>query len=388
MKNILVIGFSTRNIVCSGKKAGYNMYSLDTFCDYDLLECADAAIQLSAPEGFDVKSIESDEIIRLVETFGVEFDAIILGSGFETLEIPNCQYPILRNDIDIMKKVTDKSVFASILKEMGIPQPHLFSLHEKESIKYPVMIKPVCGGGGRFNRILEDQDDINSYKQLIESFGINFSEKDFIIQEYITGVPASVSVISTKEEAFAIAVNEQLIGTTWLTDMPFAYCGNITPFETPFADKMRELAEEMIIKLGLIGSNGIDFIVTEDGPVVIELNARFQGSLDTVEMATGISIFDAHIRSFENELDIQDTKITRYAGRAILYGNKELFVTERIQKSIMKTETADIPNVGHTSYANEPIVSVLATGNTKDEVLNKLKNSVMFIRESLDVKES
>ena len=40
MKNILAIGYSSRNIVCSAKRAGYNAYAIDAFCDIDLAGCA------------------------------------------------------------------------------------------------------------------------------------------------------------------------------------------------------------------------------------------------------------------------------------------------------------------------------------------------------------
>ncbi|WP_406662248.1 ATP-grasp domain-containing protein [Methanolobus sp. ZRKC3] len=385
MKNILVIGFSTRNVVCSGKRAGYNMYALDAFCDHDLNECADAAIQFDIEDGFDVKSIKVEEILQLIEEFGVDFDAIIPGSGFETIEIPNCKYPILRNDVATMQKVTDKSIFANVLETMGFPHPLKFSLDGGMGIDYPVMVKPVCGGGGIFNRVIQNRDELDSYLDFLEGGEIPLSKKDMLIQEYLEGIPASVSVISTKDAAHSVAVNEQLIGIPWLTDMPFAFCGNITPFESPYTGRMKELAEELILKIGLIGSNGVDFLVTEKGPVILEVNARFQGSLDTVELASKINIFDAHMKAFEGQISIPDSPVCQYAGRAVLYGNREVEITEEIRGRILKKRSADVPNCGHVSCANEPITSVLATGGTREEVVNELKNSAMFIHESLDV---
>lgn len=385
MKNILVIGFSTRNVVCSGKRAGYNMYALDAFCDHDLKKCADAAIQLNIEDGCDVKSIKSEKILELINSFKVEFDAIIPGSGFETMDIPSCKCPILRNDISTVQKVSDKSVFAGILEEMGLPHPRVFSYNRKEDIEYPAMIKPASGGGGIFNQMVENENEMEAYMDHIENSECGLSKTDMLIQEFITGIPTSVSVISTKEKANSIAVNEQLIGTSWLTNMPFAFCGNITPFKHQFTEKMKELAEKLVLKLGLVGSNGVDFLLTENGPVIIELNARFQGSLDTVELATGINVFDAHMKAFQGEMLSSEVSSEKYAGRVIIYGNRELKISEKMQKNIIEMETADVPNVGHIAYADEPISSVLSSGDTKDEILSQLKDSVMFIRKSLDV---
>src|SRR5664280_3631874 len=46
MQNILVIGFDTRNIVCSASRAGYKVCSIDAFRDFDLQECAYASALL------------------------------------------------------------------------------------------------------------------------------------------------------------------------------------------------------------------------------------------------------------------------------------------------------------------------------------------------------
>ncbi len=62
---------------------------------------------------------------------------------------------------------------------------------------------------------------------------------------------------------------------------------------------MEKLAEELVLDFKLLGSNGVDFLVTETGPIVLEINPRFQGSLDTVEKAMNINLFEAHVRCFK-----------------------------------------------------------------------------------------
>jgi hypothetical protein len=46
MQNILVIGYNNRNIVCSARRAGYNVCSIDAFRDLDLQECTYASALL------------------------------------------------------------------------------------------------------------------------------------------------------------------------------------------------------------------------------------------------------------------------------------------------------------------------------------------------------
>lgn len=396
MINILVIGFSTRNIVCSGSRAGYNMYAIDAFCDHDLQQCARDFAKLDIDESFDASKISLDEISELIEGFGVEFDAIIPGSGFETIGLERLPYWILGNDPRIMAEVSDKHLFSIFLKKRGVAHPETVLLHDIGMLEFPIMVKPACSGGGIFNMKVESPEDLLLLGNRLKKAGMPPGKSKIIAQEFVEGLPVSVSVLSTKDRAVAIAVNEQLIGTTWLTEMPFAYCGNITPFDTPYASEMKQVAENIILELGLVGSNGVDFIITESGPVVIEVNARFQGSLDSVEMATGMNLLESHLKAFEGIIEIpaeitslkEKGSVNKYAGRCILYSERNMVMTETVRDMLLERDVCDIPVAGQVIGPNEPVISVLSFGNDRDEVICGMKDSVMFIRESLNLLES
>ena len=393
MQDILVIGYSTRNIVCSGTRAGYNVYSIDAFIDSDLVECAVASRVFDPDETANVKGISRERIAELIDSFGIDFDAIVLGSGFEMIDLNDLPCPILNNSPSVMQEVSDKERFAKKLASMGMPHPQTYRMSDIGSVSYPVMVKPKCAGGGTFNRIAEDVSGLNSYLDEISSTGVGMdadlgiSVDDMLIQEFVSGVPVSVSVISTKQTAVAVAVNEQMIGVPWLTGLPFAYCGNITPYETPYAEKLCEMAEELILKLGLVGSNGVDFILTDAGPVVIEVNARFQGSMDSVESATGINLFDAHVKAFAGELsqELKTRPVAKhFAARAVVYAKDRVVIDEQAMNELHKESVMDIPNIGYLADVNEPVTSVLCTEKTRGDVMMNIKKSVCNIRDIID----
>ena len=382
MKDVLIIGYSTRNIVCSARRAGYNVYSIDAFTDLDLVECASGSRAFDLDENVDIKTISREKITELMDSLGVDFDAIVLGSGFEMMDLTSLSHPILNNSPRIMQKVSDKEKFAKKLVSMNIPHPHTYDLSDIRHIRYPLMVKPKCAGGGKFNKLVFDVGELNSYLDKISNVGMDISADDMLIQEFVSGVPVSVSVISKKGSAVAIAVNEQMIGISWLTGLPFAYCGNITPYETPYADKMCDMAEDLILKLGLVGSNGVDFILADTGPVVIEVNARFQGSMDTVELATGINLFDAHVKAFTGELlpELQTRPETKqYAARAIVYAKKRLLIDEMTIDELRNEPVTDIPNSGYLADINEPVTSILHTETTRYGVMANIKKSVCAV---------
>jgi len=388
MRNVLVIGFSTRNVVCSGCRAGYNMYAIDAFCDQDMLRCASSAKKLETQGRFNSNCVEPAMLSEMIESFGVDFDAIIPASGFETLELPESRFPVLHNDPSAMKQVSDKSRFAKLLGTIGLPHPRTYSYREIQDARFPLMVKPACAGGGIFNRVLYDLEELDNYMLSLEDAQISLKKEELVFQDYLSGTPASVSVISTQDRTRTVAVNEQLIGVPWLTGLPFAYCGNVTPFITPYANQMENIAEELIYLLGLIGSIGVDFIVTDNGPVVIEVNARFQGSMDTVELATGSNIFQEHMQAFEGSIDQEKAKkpvYRQYAARAVMYADQRRVVTEHAVAGILAKRTADVPNRGDIVGENEPITSVISTGSTRKKVMGEIEQSVMFIRGHLNL---
>jgi len=381
--NVLVIGFSTRNIVCSGSRAGYNMYAIDAFCDQDTIACCIATKEL--PHEMDIRSKDAAEIILdMVRSFEVDFDAIVPGSGFETMDFASLPWAVLASEPARIQLVQDKLSLSRKLAELDHSHPHVYENVDDKPDKFPVMIKPRKGGGGIFNRIACNRQELLEAVQDILGTEPSFSRSDLMMQEFIEGVPASVSLIASKDKAVAVAVNEQLTGIPWLTRMQFAYCGNITPYEEKYAEELCNISEKLIIELGLLGSVGIDFIVTEDGPQIIEVNPRFQGSLDTVELATGMNLFDAHVQAFKGKLPQRCGKVLRSAGRCIIYTDKEIRMNSHVLSEMCKQQIADIPQNDYVALADYPVISVLHTGLNRSSVLNLLERDAERIKRLIE----
>jgi predicted ATP-grasp superfamily ATP-dependent carboligase len=139
---------------------------------------------------------------------------------------------------------------------------------------------------------------------------------------------------------------------------------------------MREIAVQVVKRSGLVGSNGVDFLITDKGPVVIEVNARFQGTLDTVEHVSGVSVFDAHVKVFSGELpeiDPDNESGTGFAGKAIVFTDHDLAIDEAISERLAREPIRDIPAAGCKIPAGDPVTTVFCTGRTREQVLDGLK---------------
>jgi len=376
---ILAIGYSARHIVCSGSRAGYEMSAADSFGDVDTRRCATRYFLLNPLQlHADVKHLKAE-----IE----EADGIIIGSGFESADFGfltvKDRKKIVGNTPKKTREVSNKAWLSSRLDDLGIPHPlsytgrEIAEGEEKEKAKlkdfhYPVVAKPVYGGGGTANFFCIDEKELIHWAKLFP---------DFLFQEYINGTHASVSLISTEHEAISVSVNEQLIGLDSVyAPGPFAYCGNISPFITKSSERMCEIAEFLTTELGLVGSNGIDFVVTDDVPFVIEVNPRFQGSLDTVELSTGLNLnlVDASMKAVRGDLLVERVEAKRYAAKTIVFARQEGVVMGNLDRDVQGI--VDIPEKGRIVKQGEPIATGIGIGDSREEAVAEAMSNAERIK--------
>ncbi|OFV67528.1 MAG: ATP-dependent carboligase [Candidatus Syntrophoarchaeum caldarius] len=351
MEEVLIVGYTTRQIAQSAVNAGFRVFCLDHFLDLDLLEIVEASALLDE----DAKDFGVGAFLDRLDR---EIDGIIIGSGCEGIRLDErLSRRVIGNSPALMQKVSDKKYFGKKVIEMGFLHPEIY---DRDTIRFPAVLKPRRGGGGLKNIFIRERSEL-------EALDIDSSE--YLIQQYINGIPASVSVISNPDgEVSSYCVNEQLIGIEWLNaPSRFAYCGNIIPLETALEDQICKIAEEIVVELGLIGSNGIDFVISGDDILVIEVNPRFQGTIEALEIATGDNIFHAHVKACRGE-DFEIKKPRRYGMRAIFYAGEDLVIREDLRR----WGFSDVPETGRRIEKGKPVVSVSGSSNSRRGVVEKI----------------
>jgi len=248
---LLAIGFNIRHIACSAARAGHQVFAVDCFRDLDLESCAIETAQIPRDRAEDLISIHVDL---------VHPDAIVLGPGLEETQLKGER--VLNNPPKKVSMVSDKLWMARWLQREGFP--FIKTQLSADDLQFPILVKPRKGAGGSGCRLVKNAAELNWAEGLVA-------------QDFIAGKPASVSVIGNGHEARAVAVNEQLVGAKWAGASDFRYVGNITPLECPSCG-IAKMAERIVAGLGLLGSNGVDFLLTEAGPVVVEVNPRFRAA--------------------------------------------------------------------------------------------------------------
>lgn len=110
---------------------------------------------------------------------------------------------------------------------------------------------------------------------------------DYVLQPYITGRPCNLSLLCRDDDVLLMACNDQRVA---VSDNQFHYMGSIVNSLDDTDGELKRLARRVLAAIpGLWGYVGIDFIVTERGPVVLEVNPRMTVSHVGLHASLGVN---------------------------------------------------------------------------------------------------
>jgi len=345
---VLIAGFATRHVACSASKAGYAVYAVDHFCDQDLSWYTMDRLKFEELEEL------PDRIAEMAGRHKIDF--FVPASGAEAIRTV---IPLAGTDRATAARLLDKLEVQRFFAEKDIPVPPLADEED-----FPYIVKPRGGAGGWRNAIIRSHDDLVRWRE--ESPGIGE-----IFQKQVPGTPASVSCVADGKHAVAIAANEQILREGDVS--PFGFIGSITPLDHPLVDHMKALAARAAAASGCVGSVGVDFVLGE-GAWAIEVNPRFQATVDTVEASTGSSLFSLHMGACGGFLPSMVPEPERFVSRRILFAERDLVVREDL--SGFGPQIADIPWPGTSFEEGQAVVSAFGTGRNRREALLNLDNTL------------
>jgi len=178
-------------------------------------------------------------------------------------------------------KVLDKAELARSLNALGVRYPKTIeldpiieeSVHEAgEKLGYPLVIKPVDGAGCEGLMIVGSSRQIKEAVKEAKTYA-----RRYIAQEMVKGVHASVSLIADGRRAKALALNAQQLLWKKLPSHP-SYEGGYTPLIHRSSDEALKEAEKVVEYFGLKGYVGIDLVLSDEGPFIVEVNPRLTTS--------------------------------------------------------------------------------------------------------------
>jgi predicted ATP-grasp superfamily ATP-dependent carboligase len=119
----------------------------------------------------------------------------------------------------------------------------------------------------------------------------------FLAQKFINGTASSVSLISTGKKAYPLTLNEQIV-TLSPPNSNSAYTGGTVPFHHPLLEEALEKAQKTVeLFKGLRGYVGVDMVLTNDEPVVMEVNPRLTTSYIGLRKVVNFNVAQAIVNA-------------------------------------------------------------------------------------------
>jgi hypothetical protein len=403
---VLVIGFNTRPLVYSLYNAGYEVYAVDFFGDLDLYPYIKDSIILTEKISKKYEDLKDNYKTYLAE-FAIELlnkhpdiNYLLIGSGLddalkerETLSKNTKKRNLIKhinNSVNTVRNARNIFKVHEYLKKEKIPFPLTASLKEikgyKIPLQYPFILKKITSSGGtNVYKITNKKHYYSHIKEIKE----NRQESEWILQDYIEGIPISCTVISNGTKAEIISINRQLIGMDNLNPpRQFMYCGNIVPSNIDLKVKstIAQISLFLTKKLELKGINGFDFVLKNDQPYLMEINPRIPGSIRASEEALGLNLLELHIESFHNNIwaniinliEKKRKKKAHYCTKLIYFAPKKLS-TKMIKKINKLAYIHDKSQPTESLKKGEPVCTILFKDKDYDssfsgalEIVNKI----------------
>lgn len=176
-------------------------------------------------------------------------------------------------------------------REHGLPTPATWRMSPAETlgaakqIGFPLVIKPIAKAGCEGVALVADVIMLESLLERAE-----FQAQDILLQPYVSGTPASVSILASRREVLPLSLNQQLVSI----GAPFVYQGGVVPLEHPLYCRALELARRAVSLLpGARGYLGVDMILTDRECYLLEINPRLTTSYVGLRQAVKINLAEA-----------------------------------------------------------------------------------------------
>lgn len=373
-KKVGIIGFNARPIASSVKRLGAQTYVSDYWGDTDLANWSDEYVTVLSPvPGTRPRGVlETPVHILLAENFvnvfsKVKFDYVLVGSGFDDHADALGQiakgFPITGNSPMQMKRARDKKSLQSIAERSNIRIPRTIPVSNKDEIRkvaddlgFPIVLRPRVSGGGSGIRVFSNPVSLEASLEKRDDF-------ELFVQEYVSGIDISASVLASHDRAITLSVQGQLIGMPSAgRNCDFAYCGNYTPVDLPdeVLSRVTEFSELLVTSLRLVGSNGIDYMLGDDGEIyLIEVNPRIQGSLELLEIVSDVSVSAMHLQACSGILP-ESLPVWNPGVKMIVYAGRDGIVRDLDQFQ----PVVDISAPGIAVNRGDPICTIIRTGSS------------------------
>ena len=192
---------------------------------------------------------ESDGWLEAISREAIQHKKILLGSSRDAVHLAGSKYRC-----------------SQALRARGIPVVSTFRAYAKLPEAHAWVVKPDDGAGCSDTHLF-------SHQSAAAEWIAARPEGDYVLQPYISGRPCSMALLCGNEgDVHLLSCNDQRMA---VANNQFHYLGSVVNSMEDSTGELERLAHRVVDAIpGLWGYVGIDFIITREGPVVLEVNPR------------------------------------------------------------------------------------------------------------------
>lgn len=350
---MLIAGVTTRALAVSAARAGYRVTAVDAFGDLDLRTIADVIVVRRQP-GASYSPLAAAAAGAKVPATMVAYTSSFENHPGAVARLAERRL-LLGNPPDVLARVRNHFELMRTLRHHGLAAPESRAVPPARTTdRRSWLLKPRRSGGGH---------GIQPWRR-----GRPVPRSSYL-QERIAGSPGSIVFAADGGTAVLLGFSRQLVGHTEFGAHGFHYCGSLlgTPASRLFPRQNELLATASVLaavvtrEFQLVGLNGIDFVANQGVPYFTEVNPRYSASMELVERAHGVSMFQVHAQACSGVLPPAPGASDRVHGKAILFARRDVRVGDTTRWT-GRVSLADIPEPGERIRRGHPICTVFAAG--------------------------
>jgi predicted ATP-grasp superfamily ATP-dependent carboligase len=342
---MLVAAITGRALAASAARGGHPVVVLDCFADLDTRALAGLCRSVVSP-----RALRFDRRALLAAAAALASPAhsagLVIGSGFEAR--PGLLAALARgrrlfgNGPAAVAAVKDPRQFFPLLDRLGIPHPDVSHAPPPEPQGW--LVKQAGGAGGA---------QVRHADRRRAPHGAYF-------QRLTPGRACSAIFLADGRRACLLGLNEQWASPA-RPGLPFLYGGAVGRTTLPpiVESSLRASLDALVAATGLVGLNGLDFLLADESWSVLEVNPRPTATMELYDPDYERGLFDAHLRACDGMLPSGPAPARAARAHTVIHATR----TWRAGESFVFPHWCrDLPEAGTTFAQGDPVCTAHAEG--------------------------
>jgi len=345
---VLIASASGRALAQSARRAGYAPLVVDFFADDDTREAAEVCICLE--DGL-ARGFVLDSLMAACEQLasGRTLAGVVYGSGFEDrpalIEALGKRWRLIGNPSERVARLKEPLFFADLCRQLEIPHPETQVDRPADAPNWLARQRGGSGGGHIRSAVAEPPADARTY-----------------FQRCVDGRPVSALVLAAGGHCAILGFSEQW--TVFDEERPFRFTGAARPaaisvsIERALAASVRRFCA----RTPLVGLNSFDFLASDRGFWLLEVNPRPGATLDIFEPESprDESLFGLHVAACDGRLG-PTPRLAGARATQIVYSDCDVAAAPKLA---WPEWARDRQSAGSRVAKGAPFCTIMASGAT------------------------